>query len=423
MIRNGYNKMTAPFSKVFSILTRVSTFDSLQFRDFRWLFLGTFASFMAMNMQMITRGWLVLRLAHDSPLALSLVMLAFAAPVTFVSPVAGALADRISRRHIVILSQSGNVIMTLVMATLDLTGIIKFWHILVIGVVNGSLMAFNMPSRQALISDIVPVERLMNAISLNSSGMNLTRVAGPALAGVLIIYLNTSGVFYLIAGVYLFSALSMAMIQTKGTSTAHERKAMTSEIREGLSYAVGDPTLLGLVIMLFMPVLFGFSYFALLPAWAREALDVQSDGLGLLMMVMGMGSFLGTMILASMHNFSKRGALLLINSAAWGVALALFSQTTSFGIAIPFLLIIGLLSAVFMSLSMTLMQIYSIPEMRGRIMSISMMTFGAMPLSAVPFGAVAERIGTPNALGLSGLLLAVFTILFAIGYPRFRKIA
>jgi len=113
---------------------------------------------MAMNMQMVTRGWLVLRLADDSPLALSLVMLAFATPVTFVSPIAGALADRISRRHIVMLSQSGNAIMTLLMATMDLTGFIEFWHILAIGVVNGSLMAFNMPSRQALISDSVPVK-------------------------------------------------------------------------------------------------------------------------------------------------------------------------------------------------------------------------------------------------------------------------
>jgi len=102
------------------------------------------------------------------------------------------------------LSQSGNAIMTLLLATMDLTGFIEFWHILAIGVVNGSLMAFNMPSRQALISDIVPVEKLMNAISLNNSGMNLTRVFGPALAGVLIIYLDTAGVFYLIAGVYLF---------------------------------------------------------------------------------------------------------------------------------------------------------------------------------------------------------------------------
>ena len=423
MMRNWNKRMTTPFSQMFSMLSRVPTFNCLQFRDFRWLWVGTFASFMAMNMQMITRGWLVLRLADDSPLALSLVMLAFATPVTFVSPIAGALADRISRRHIVILSQSGNVIMTLLMATLDLTGIIEFWHIIVIGVVNGSLMAFNMPSRQALISDIVPLESLMNAISLNNSGMNLTRMVGPALAGVLIIYLDTAGVFYLIAGVYLFSALSMAMIHVKSTPSNHDRKGMASDIREGLSYAVGDPTLLGLVIMLFMPVLFGFSYFALLPAWAREALDVQSDGLGLLMMVMGMGSFLGTMILASMHNFTRRGVLLVTNSAAWGVALALFSQTTSYGMAIPFLLIIGLLSAVFMSLNMTLMQIYSVPEMRGRVMSISMMTFGAMPLSAVPFGAIAERIGTPHALGLSGLLLAGFTIFFAICYPRFRKIA
>ncbi len=155
---------------------------------------------MAMNMQMITRGWLVLRLADDSPLALSLVMVSFAFPLTFVSLLGGALADRIPRKSMIMLSQGGNAIMTLLLATLDITGLIEFWHLLAIGVVNGSMFAFNMPSRQAIISEIVPVSRLMNAISLNNSGMNLARAIGPAVAGVLIIYLDTAGVFYLITG-------------------------------------------------------------------------------------------------------------------------------------------------------------------------------------------------------------------------------
>lgn len=406
-----------------SSLTRFPIFESLQFPDFRWVWLGSFASFMAMNMQMITRGWLVLRLADDSPLALSLVMVAFAFPLTFVSLLGGALADRIPRKSMIMLSQGGNAIMTLLLATLDITGLIEFWHLLAIGVVNGSMFAFNMPSRQAIISEIVPVNRLMNAISLNNSGMNLARSVGPAVAGVLIIYLDTAGVFYLITGFYIFSVLSVSMINTGVTPASNSRKSVTGDIREGLSYAFGNPTLLGLIIMAFIPVLFGFSYFALLPAWAREALDVHSDGLGMLMMTMGIGALIGSLILASMCNFRRRGALLLVNSVSWGVALAIFSQTTSYRMTLPFLMLVGLLSSVFMSLNMTLMQIYATPEMQGRMMSIIMMTFGVMPLSALPFGAIAERIGTPNALGLSGLMLTGFTIIFAVGYPRFRRIA
>ena len=406
-----------------SLLRGSPIFDSLQHRDFRWILLGSFASFMGLNMQMITRSWLVLRLADDSPLALALVMMSFAAPMMFMSPIGGALADRIPRKRLIMLSQGGNAAMTVLLATLDITGVVAFWHIFVIGLVNGSMMAFNMPSRMAIISDIVPEDRLMNAISLNNSGMNLTRVVGPALAGVLIIFIETAGVFYLVGGIYIFSMLSVATIRTGTKAAASSRKGMTGDIREALSYATGNPTLLGLIIMAFIPVLFGFSYYALLPAWAREALNVQSDGLGFLMMLMGVGALVGTLILASMRQLKRRGAFLLAACVAWGVALAVFSQITSYALAVPLLLFIGLVSSVFMSLNMTLMQLHTAPEMRGRVMSIGMMTFGLMPLSALPFGALAESIGTPDALALSGLLLAGFTLLFTIGYPSFRRIA
>ena len=378
---------------------------------------------MGMNMQMITRGWLVLRLADDSPLALALVMMTFALPVTFVSPIAGVLADRVPRKHIIMFAQSGNAVLTLLVGTLDITGVVTLWHLMVIGVFNGSMMALNMPSRQAIISDIVPDDKLMNAISLNNSAMNLTRVAGPAVAGVLIVFIDTAGVFYLITGVYVYAVLSMAVVNAGSTPAAHSRKGMTGDIREGLAYAASDPRRLGLIIMAFIPGLFGYSYFALLPAWAREALDVQSDDLGVLMMVIGLGALVGTLMLASMGDFNRRGSLLLAAAIVWGITLAAFSQTTSYAVAVPLLLVMGMVNAVFMSLSMTLMQLHSAPEMRGRVMSLAMMTFGVMPLSAVPFGAIAEHFGTPDALGLSGLLLIGFTLLFAVGYPSVRKIA
>ena len=406
-----------------SFLFRSQIFGSLQFRDFRWIWIGTLTSAMAFNMQMIARAWLVLRLQNDSPFSLSLVMMSFALPMTFVSPISGALADRIPRKRIIILSQGGNAVMTLLLATLDMSGLINFWQLLVFGFVNGSMIAFNMPSRQALISEIVGEKDLMNAISLNSSAMNLTRVIGPAAAGVLIIYLGTAGVFYLIAGCYVIAMVAATMVRAGKRPANRSGKSVTRDMGEGFSYALGNPILLGLVIMAFIPTLFGFSYYALLPAWAREALDVQSDGLGMLMMMMGVGALIGTLALASMRNLPRRGAFLLANSIVWGIALAVFSQSTSYSVALPLLLLLGLLSSVFMSLNMTLIQIYSSHEMRGRMMSIAIMTFGVMPLSSVPFGAIAESMGTSNALGLSGVLLALVSGVFALVYPEFRKIA
>ena len=378
---------------------------------------------MALNMQMITRGWLVLRLADDSPLSLSLVMVSFAAPMTFVSLVGGVLADRIPRKRMVIFSQGGNALLTLLVATLDITGIVAFWHLIVLGVLNGSLMAFNMPSRQAMISDIVPEDRLMNAISLNNSAMNLTRVIGPALAGILIVYIETAGVFYLISGIYVFAILSMTTIQAGTTPASTSRKGMAGDIGEGLRYVFYSPTLRGVMLILLVGTMFGFSYYALLPAWGREALDVGSDDLGILMTLMGAGALVATLILASMSRFRHRGLLLLVSCVVWGVGLALFSQATSFAVAVPYLLAVGLLSSLFMSLNMTLFQVYAAREMRGRVMSIGMMTFGLTPLSALPFGALAESIGTPDALMVSGLLLTAGSLILIIALPNLRRIA
>ena len=385
------------------------------------MWVGSFSSFLAMNMQMITRGWLVLRVSGDSPLALALVTLSFAIPMTIVSPFAGVFADRISRKNIVIWSQLGNAILTFMLGLLDFSDVVTFWQIMTIGIFNGTLMACNMPSRQALISDIVPDNKLMNAISLNNSSMNLTRIVGPALAGFLILFMNTSGVLFLVSGIYLMSALTMLMINYKKPSGSSERSGVVNDIIDAVTHATRNPNLRGLLIMSFVPVLFGFSYYSLMPAWGREALNIQSDGLGILMMLMGVGATIGTIALATMGNTGRRGIFMLVSCGLWGIMLATFSQMNTFLLAMPFLILMGVASSFYMSLNMTMIQLQSDPQMRGRMMSISMMTFGLMPLSAVPFGVIAELIGTPNSLAISGILLTTITVLFAIFNRTFRQ--
>jgi MFS family permease len=405
-----------------AFFTHAAIFESFLFRDFRWLWLGTFANFMAMGMQMMARGWLVLRLSNDSPLALSVVTIAFSFPMTFMSLIGGALADRIAKKYVIMASQAIGALATAVLATLDLTGLVRFWHLVATGVINGSMMAINVPSRHSIIAELVPEENLMNAISLNNSGMNLTRTVGPALAGVLIVYIDTAGVFYLISAFYVFSFLSVAMIRSTKKPEGNAHEGMVHDIFEGLKYAFRDPTLRGLAVALCMPIFFGFSLMYLLPAWAREALDVQPEGLGLLMMVMGLGSLAGSLALAALRNMSRRGAWVLVNGIFWGIAIAFFSKSSSYAMALPFLFLIGLISSVFMSLHMTLLQTYSSQEMRGRVTSIGIMSFGAMPLSALPFGAIAEKIGTTNALFFCGLMLLAFAIVFSFSYSRFLRV-
>ena len=208
------------------------------------------------------------------------------------------------------ISQLFTALFTFSLGLLDFTQFVNFWHIMVIGVFNGSLMAMNMPSRQALISDVVPDKSLMNAISLNNSSMNLTRVAGPALAGLLILMVDTAGVFFLVSIIYVMSAFSILLIRVENHKNTPSNKSVLGDVKEGLEYAMGEPKLKGLFTLTFIAVLFGFSYYALIPAWAREALYIQSDGLGLLLMLMGIGATVGTISLAAIGDFSRKGRVL-----------------------------------------------------------------------------------------------------------------
>ena len=408
-----------------SILNRFNALKSLQYIDCRWLILGNFASFIVVGMQQLTRAWLILKLTNDSPLALTFVTMAFALPMTIVSLLGGALADRFPKRKLMIISQSVTFFMILVLATLDYTGIIRFWHLLVIGVINGSVVAASMPSRQSIISDIVPESEVMSAIALSNSVNNGTRILGPSLAGILIAFFNdtTAKVFYLIAGVQLIALFFTYMLKTGKEATGKSKKGFAGDIVEGFRYAKTNPVILGLVLLSLVPAIFGFPYITLLPAWAREALDAQSTGMGGLEAMMGAGSLLGALILASIRHIKNRGVFLIVNGFTWGLALLLFSRCGSYYTAFPGIFVVGFMSSIFMSLNNTLMQVKSSDEMRGRMVSLSMMTFGIMPLSAVPFGVLAEHIGTPDSLMDAGLLLCAFIILFYIFTPNFRKVS
>ena len=399
-----------------------SIFTSFVHKNFRWFWLASFASWLALNMQITARSWLILRLTDDSPFLLSIMTLAFALPMTFFSPITGALADRFSRKKLITISQFSNAVVIIVLAILDYSGLVQYWHVVLIAFCNGSLMSLNMPSRQAMISDLVPENKLMNAISLSNTSNNLSRAFGPAIAGILIILINTSGTFIAVSFTFLMSALIISMITYEKTKRNEKSKSFANDIKAGMKYAFSNVEIRILFILMFISVMFGFPYFVLIPAWAKEVLGINADGLGYLLMSIGIGATVGTFGLASLGKNSKKGQILIFFGLLWGLSLATFAQTNEYSIALILLFFIGLSSAAFMSLTMTLIQIKSATEFRGRTMSLAMMSFGLMPLSAVPFGTLAEQIGTANSLTISGTLLFVLTLIYFVINKKIRHL-
>ena len=414
------------------IARRATILESLQYRDFRWLWLGSLVAYMSLNLQMLNRSWLVVILEDNSPLALALVMMSFALPMTFVSPIGGVLADKWSKKKLIAASQIGSAVVTFGLGILDFTGVIQFWHLLASGLLNGVMMAINVPSRQAIVSDIVPKEALMNAISLNNSAMSITRILGPALGGFMIVYFvdwipllesGTAGVFFVIAAVYIFAALSILRIKTDVIIEKDKVKSsFGKDLFSGLVYVLHHKIIRVVLFVNLIGSVFGWAFMTLMPAWARVVLNVNADDLGILLTVIGVGSLVATLGLASLSNFKYRGILLIASCLLWGLSLALISKMDQFYIVYPLLLFIGIASGIFMSLGMTLMQYYSEPEMRGRVMSVAVMPFGVSSMSAVPFGMIATKIGIENSLMISGILLVFFTILIVLVFPFFTKV-
>ena len=415
------------------------TFGSLQNRNFRWFFGGNVASWIGQNMQMVASGWLVYDLT-GSPLALGGTMAITAVPILLFSPFGGVITDRVSKRNLLIVTQSAIGLITLIMAILIATHQIQYWHILASSLITGAIFAFNMPGRQALIVEIVGDETLMNAIALQSGGMNLTRIIGPSIAGVLMLFIGIAGVYFINVAFCAASVFALFMIPITSTTELKVARTITEEFFEGINFIRRSPTLLMLLIMGVVPMLFVMSYAVFMPIFARDLWHVGELGLGVLNSVPGIGGLIGSLTVASLGNFERKGWLLLICAIANGLALGLFSLSpslhlsspsltvmgiifpASFLIALLILIVVGSAQVGYQAVNNTLIQTIITDDIRGRIMSVYMMAFGLMPLGVLPASYIADVWGAQVAVGSGGILLALFALGVGILYPRFRRL-
>lgn len=397
------------------------TFSSLSGnRDFGLLFTGNVAFFFGMNIMTIIWSWLVI-VRWDNASYLGYIMAAVALPMLVLAPVGGVIADRVDKRRLILVTQSSLVLTNGIVATLILTDAIEFWHLLAVSAVSGAAFAFNMPSRQALVAMLVPRDKLMNAVALSTAAMNASRVIAPPLGGLLIVLIGI-GPSYVVGGV--FYAFSVALTAALPSLPPRRERAFTffEDLVGGFSYIKGAPLLLGLLLFATVPALFTMPLQTLLPVFADRVWHVGEVGFGVMQGASGFGGLVGALIVANLDAYPRKGRLMLGGALAFGGFVALFALSPWFSLALVFIAAIGFTSMVSMTVNNTAIQLIIPDEMRGRVMSVMMMTFGLMPLGAVPAGVAAESVGAPPVVAVSALLFIGSSLLMFAVVPALRSL-
>lgn len=398
-----------------------TTFSSLENRAYRLYWISLLASFSAQQMLLLVRGWLVYDLT-DSALALGLVSAAAGVPILLFSLYGGVIVDRVDKRKLLIVTQALTAMATLTIAVLISTGAIALWHLIIAAIANGLILSFDLPGRQAIIPQLVEQRQIMNAVALGSGATNLTRVIAPALGGVLVGVMGIDGVYYLIVACYVASAAFLLTMPALLTPTRDSKATVRSDLIEGLRYIRRSPVLPALLAMAIVPIAFGMPYMMLMPVFAIDVFNMGASGLGYLMAAAGIGALAGSFLVASLGDFKHKGVLLLVASASFGVFLILFANSNYFYIALFFLLGVGMANSIYMATNNTLLQINTEDRMRGRVMSLYMMTIGLLPIAVLPASAIAESLGGSIAVGVGGAILLIFTLAMTLLRPTLRRL-
>jgi MFS family permease len=386
-------------------------------------FAGQLVSLVGTWMQSVAQSWLVLELTN-SPFRLGLIGTLQFAPVLALSFFAGAMADRLPKRRLLIATQSVMCLQALLLAVLVHRGHVQYWHVVVMATVYGIANTVDMPTRQAFIVEMVGRESLRSAIALNSAMFNGARVVGPALAGLVIARWGTALAFFFNGLSFVAVIAALAALRAEGRPRAASGRALGQEIGEGMQYALRTPRI-ALVMTLVMAVsAFFFNYNTLVPLLARDVLYQDAHGFGLLMTAVGLGAVAGAIVLASLGAERPPTQVLITSALTLGLATMLMASVGRFGVAVALLVIMGFCGMLFMTGANTTVQLSVPDDLRGRVMSLHTLMFAGMtPFGAFLVGSVVEAFG-PRAgffiTGAGGIAAVTAVTLFWRWYRRPR---
>lgn len=402
--------------------------SALAVRGFQLLLGGSAASTTAYFASTVAAGYAAFQLTGAATM-LGLMSLALGAPLLLFALVGGVVADRLPRQRVLMASQTLLGVCAGTIAALSLADLLAPWHLVGIGLLQGTAFAFNVPARQALVTDLVGPARLRNAIALTTTATNACRIVGPALAGVFLSLpgLGVPGTFSAVAGMYVLAIASVAAIRVPATSVRGRRGSAYAQLAEGLTYVRSSPVLLALLGLAVVPPFFGLPYQTLLPLFAESVFDVGAAGLGVLTAATGAGALAGSLAVAALAESRRPAVVQLALGTGFGLALVVFGVVPAvigpvFPMAVALVAVAGFASAAYSALNNTLVMANSEPRLHGRVMSVYLLTLGITPVAAFPMSWLADRIGAPTTVALGGAVVTVVVALVAICYPPYRRI-
>ncbi len=393
-------------------------FSAMRSAPYRRFWLGNFCAVSGQQMMWVAQGWLVYDLTGSPPHP-GYAGLVTALPALILSLLGGVIADRLDQRKVITVTQIVTAAAVLALAFLTLFDIVRVWQILVVAFILGATQAFNNPARQSMFPQLIEKKDLTSAVSLNSMVWQGTRIIAPAIAGVLVSVSGMPLTLFVCAATFLpmgIVVLGMKVEQPVRTQTT----SMFTDLSEGVRFIAGNFLFAFLVGMSFFGSFFGNSALQLMPVFARDILNLGPSGLGVLMSISGVGTFLGILIAGYLGSYERKGVLLIGGATIYGLFLILFANATVYAVSLAFLFFMGIALQIYMITLQTTLQLRVPDELRGRVMGIYGMTHNIGPLGALQAGLIADAFGAPMAVTVSGFAIIAFTLGVAMSRSEVR---
>jgi MFS family permease len=398
------------------------TFAALKYPNYRLWFFGQLVSLAGTWMQSAAQGYLIYQITK-SPVYLGYVSFAVGVPTWLFTLYGGVIADRVSRRALMIITQTAMMILAFILAALTFTGVVQPWHILLLAFLLGIAQAFDAPARQAFVLEMVEREDLTNAVALNATMFNSAVAVGPAIGGLTYAAFGPGWCFMLNGLSFIAVIIALALMKLKALPPIGSRGSPMLELREGLRYVVHHQYIGVLIGMIGVSGLFGASLFSLFPAWAVAVLHGDETTNGLLLSARGVGALIGALFIASLGRFRFKGRVLTVGTFAFPILMLVFSALRSLPFSLLSLVVVGFAQILTFNLINALVQTQSEDRYRGRVMGVySLVFFGSMPIGGLVAGAIAQQTNEQVAVVLGSSVLLVSAVLLWVFIPRMRKL-
>ncbi|MGC1373542.1 MAG: MFS transporter [Candidatus Sulfotelmatobacter sp.] len=396
-------------------------FKAFQYRDFRLMWFGACTSSIGTWMQIVAQGWLIYRLSHSAFL-LALDQFLAGIPIFLFSLIGGVVADRVERRKILLGSQYVQMASAGILTVLVAMGMVQVWEILCLSFVSGFAQAFGGPAYQALIPTLVERDDMPNAIALNSIQFNVAVMVGPALGGQTLAHLGERWCFGLNALSFLAPVISLSIIKTRFLP-AKTTESMLKSLKQGIRFARQQNSMEALILLAFCMTALAMPMRTYFPVFVKDIFHRGPETYGNLLALMGLGSILGSLAIASAGNMRRKGLVALASLICLGIGISGFALSKSLPFSFGILVLAGAaMMAVFATVN-SLVQLITTNEMRGRVMSVYNFAFrGGMPMGNLVSGWLVPIFTAPVVLGVNGVLLIVLALYFLFVQRRLASL-